>query len=62
MESFSKSIKLLKHNIDFVYEELVIQFLNKNGGCHESTFYLINWNFILDSNKNRGIAKEIAKF
>ena len=52
--SYIKTIKLFKCNINFVYEELIDQFINHNGDCREATFCLINWSVLLDPNYNNG--------
>ena len=39
--------------VDFVYEELLHQYINQKGNCKASTFWLINWNIIIDK-KNDG--------
>ena len=46
--------KIFKSNVNFVYDELIKQFINNKGNCLESTFCLINWGYILDSNNNEG--------
>jgi hypothetical protein len=35
--------KIFRHLLDFVYEELLNQFINNNGDCKDSTFRLVNW-------------------
>jgi hypothetical protein len=45
---------IFRHLVDFVYKELIKQFLNNNGECVDSTFRLINWSVITD-NLNYGI-------
>ena len=40
--------KIFRENLNFVYEELLNQFLNNNGYCKNSTFLLINWAVIFD--------------
>ena len=46
----SSAFKLL---VNFVYEEVYDQFINNNGVCKRSTYSLINWSFITDS-ENKG--------
>ena len=46
--------KLFRQNVDFVYEEILSQFINNNGNCKSSTFWLINWGIIFDR-RNDGI-------
>ena len=53
------SIKQFNSNLNFVYEELIRQFLNKNGNCEQLTFCLINWSYVLDSSRNRGKSKNL---
>ena len=45
--------KLFRLNVNFVYEELLNQFVNNNGDCKLSTFWLISWGIICDP-KNTG--------
>lgn len=45
--------KLFRVNVNFVYEELLNQFLNNNGDCKLSTFWLIGWGIICNP-KNDG--------
>jgi hypothetical protein len=47
--------KIFKNLVNFVYEELLNQFLNNNGDCEESTFRLVNWSIILDRKRTEGI-------
>jgi|LakMenEpi03Aug12_release.lakeMendotaPanAssembly.Ray.scaffolds.fasta_scaffold5119049_1 hypothetical protein len=46
--------ELFRQNVDFVYEEILSQFINNNGNCKSSTFWLINWGIIFDR-RNEGI-------
>ena len=39
--------------VNFVYEEIFDQFINNNGACKRSTYSLVNWSFITDS-ENKG--------
>ena len=45
--------KLFRQLVNFVYEELLNQFLNNNGDCKESTYLLLNWTSIVE-NSNDG--------
>ena len=44
----SSTHTIFRHLVDFVYEELLDQFINNNGDCEYSTFRLINWSIITD--------------
>ena len=44
------SIKILNFNLNYVYQQLIHEFLKQNGICNNSTYNLINWDYILDSN------------
>ena len=46
------SIKIFNYNVNYVYKELIHEFINYNGKCNDSTYYLINWEQILDSNNS----------
>jgi hypothetical protein len=48
------SIKVLKLNVNFVYDKIIEQFINNNGNCNEATFSLLNWSHLLDTNNNKG--------
>ena len=50
--------KLFPHLVDFVYKEMINEFLNKNGVCSESTFFLINWSVLIEK-QNSGINSEL---
>jgi hypothetical protein len=52
MQVENYSIKLFKCNVNFVYEELIQQFINNNGNCDEATFFLINWGILFDYNNS----------
>jgi hypothetical protein len=43
------SIKIIKLNLNYVYEQLIHEFIKNNGYCNNSTYNLINWKYILDS-------------
>ena len=43
------TIEIMKLNLNYVYKELINEFVNNNGNCNDSTYNLINWNYILDS-------------
>ena len=45
-----KSKEIIEFNLNYVYDELIQQFLNNNGHCNYLTYNLINWDYILDSN------------
>jgi hypothetical protein len=53
----SSSIKLLKSTVNFVYNELIEEFINNNGLCKEATFTLANWSYLLDQANNKGNEK-----
>jgi hypothetical protein len=40
--------KIFRYLLDFVYKELLNQFINNNGNCKCSTFQLINWSVITE--------------
>ena len=44
------SIRIIKYSLNYVYKELIYEFLNQNGHCNNSTYNLLNWDYILDSN------------
>jgi hypothetical protein len=44
------SIKIINYILNFVYDELKEEFIKQNGNCNNSTYNLINWDYILDSN------------
>lgn len=47
-EVTDRSNKLFRFIVNFVYEELINQFINNNAECNSSAFWLINWNLISD--------------
>ena len=47
---------ILRHTINFVYEEIMNQFLKYNGKTKKSTFWLINWGILIDE-KSSGTNK-----
>ena len=53
-ESNDSTNELFKFTVNYVYEKIVSQFLNDNGNCDPSIFWLTNWNIICD-NRNIGI-------
>lgn len=48
-EEMENSIKIIKLNLNYVYEQLIHEFIKNNGYCNNSTYNLINWKYILDS-------------
>ncbi len=48
-EEMENSIKIIKLNLNYVYEQLINEFINNNGYCNNSTYNLFNWKYILDS-------------
>jgi hypothetical protein len=34
--------KIFRHLLDFVYDELLNQFINNNGECEDSTLWMVN--------------------
>jgi hypothetical protein len=46
------SLKIIKYNLNYVYHELINEFINNKGHCNDSTYNLINWEYILDSDKS----------
>ena len=52
---YANAIKIFNCNVNFVYEELLNQFINNNGQCDSSTYYLINWHILIDSSNNSKI-------
>jgi hypothetical protein len=46
------SLKIIKYNLNYVYQELIIEFINNKGHCNDSTYNLINWEYILDSDNS----------
>jgi hypothetical protein len=44
------SIKIINYNLNFVYKELIEEFIKQNGKCNNSTYNLINWDYIRDTN------------
>ena len=46
------SIKIINFNefVNYVYQQLIHEFVKQNGICNNSTYNLINWDYILDSN------------
>ena len=62
MEAIDASTsRIFRFVVNFVYEELLNQFLNNNGECKESTYLLINWTSIVE-NSNDGKLVLISKF
>ena len=53
----SSSINLLKSTVNFVYNELLDEFIKNNGKCKETTVYLANWSYLLDPANNRGMIR-----
>ena len=53
IDSDETTNRLFRLVVNFVYEELLNQFINNNGHCKDSTFLLINWGSILE-NSNDG--------
>ena len=49
------SIKLIKYNLNYVYQTLINEFINNKGNCNDSTYNLINWDYILDSDNSKMI-------
>ena len=49
-----QSNKVFRLVVNFVYEEILNQFIISNGQCSETTFSLINWNLLIGC-KNKGI-------
>ena len=45
--------KLFRLVVNFVYDELMNQFISNYGDCKSSTFCLINWDVIVN-NRNSG--------
>ena len=43
--------QLLNEIVDFVYKEVLNEFLTTNGNFNLSTFYLINWEILIDEKK-----------
>jgi len=43
------SVEIIKLNLNYVYKELINEFVNNNGHCNDSTYNLINWHYILDT-------------
>ena len=56
----TSTARLFRLVVNFVYEELLSQFLNNNGECKESTFLLINWTSIIE-NSNDGLYGKLEK-
>ena len=46
------SNELFKLIIDFVYKEIINQFINDDGECKATTFHLINWPILFENNNN----------
>ena len=44
------SIEILNFNLNYVYQQLIHEFIKQNGICNNSTYNLINWDYILDTN------------
>ena len=42
------STKIFELNINYVYEELVSEFIQNRGFCTDLTYNLINWKYAID--------------
>jgi hypothetical protein len=57
-----KSIEIIEYNLSYVYQTLIDEFVNNNGCCNESTYNIINWNYIIDSNNCKCFKCVVSKF
>jgi hypothetical protein len=55
-----ESNKLFRLVVDYVYKEVINEFLNNSGGCSPVTFTLINWSILFDKNNNGLIIKIVS--
>ena len=44
------SIEIIKFNLNYVYQELIDEFISNKGKCNNLTYNLISWDYILKSN------------
>ena len=47
------SIRIIKYNLNYVNRELIGEFINNKGKCNDSTYNIINWDYILDSDNSK---------
>jgi hypothetical protein len=52
--------KLFRLVVDYVYKEIINEFINNNGSCSRATFTLINWSILFDKNNNGLIIKIVS--
>ena len=50
----SDSDKVFRLLVDFVYKEVINEFINNNGECKNKNFTLINWSILFDKNNKGG--------
>ena len=46
------NVKIFELNVNYVYEETLSEFVNNNGICSDSTFFLIHWDYITTAGSN----------